>query len=213
MFAAGKSASSKPLTYTFIGSTSSTLTTASISFGNFTLSNAGLAVVVVTSYGDTSRGVSSITIGGNSTTNVTTGNGTINAAIGYRSMSAGTHNVTLNLTGFRSLSTAGSIASVWLVENAMSLSPVDSGTLAPANNTFASVTLDYPAGGFSVYGFTLAGSGAVSWSSATDEVDSVITGTRQSHAFFHPTAAASNHTETVSSWSLTTSTMAGISFR
>ena len=213
MFAAGKSASSKPLTYTFVGSLTSTNNGPGISFGNFTLAESGLAIVVFTSLGDLVRGVSSITIGGTTMSQIDTGGGARNVAIGYVSKAAGTHNVTATLSGTRSTSFVSHIASVWLVKDALSLSPRDSGTLAPASNTSASVTLDYHPGGFAVYGFCLDVTGAVSWSNATEQLDTSLSTKQHSHAFKHPTTAVTNHTETVSSWTLNVSTMAGISFR
>lgn len=146
-------------------------------------------------------------------TQVDTGGGTRNVAIGYVSKAAGTHNVTATLSGTRSTSFVGHVASVWLVKDALSLTPRDSGTLAPASNTSASVTLDYLPGGFAVYGFCLDVSGAVSWSDATEQLDTTLSTKQHSHAFKHPTASEANHVETVSSWTLNVSTMAGISFR
>lgn len=186
-----------PLAIATVGSvltSSANLTT--YDFGNVTVPTDGLLVVVFTAYGDSSRSVSSMSIGGSAVDGSVTGTGSFSkSAIGWRVVSAGTQNVTVGLSGANGTN-PGATAAVYLVTGYTSATPTD--TDAPANAVAASysASVDTLAGQVAVVGVVGVISANFTLSSATEIYDTPINNTAHAHGYIASTVAATPHTET-----------------
>jgi hypothetical protein len=215
MFAASKGSSfSKGLAFTYLGDASSTSDSSSYNFGNFTSAEAGVFVVMFTSRGGQSRTISSITVGGESSTLIGASTSTDNNVVcGHLVKSAGTHNVTVTLSGSRGPN-PGSALSVWLLTGYTSATPIDSALTGKSSASSGSVSINTQGGGIGIYALLVDTNNSItiSWSGASSQF--LFTGQRKhDHAYIFPTAAQSGYTETASWSGSFNRNLIGVSFR
>jgi hypothetical protein len=217
MFAASKGSSfSKGLAFTYLGDAFSTAALTSYSFGNFTSTESGIFVVMFTSRGSSARSISSITVGGDSSTLIGASTSTDNNVVcGHLVKTAGTYNVTVNLSGSRGgPADPASTVSVWLLTNYNSSSPVDSAITGKSSASNGSVSINTESQGISIYALLVDTDNAItiSWSGASSQY--LYTGRRKhDHAYVFPTATQSGYTETASWSGSFNRNLIGVSFR
>ena len=199
MFAASKSSNaSRVLSVEYVGSASSTDNNTTYNFGSFSIPSNGVVVVGFTSRGDTSRSISGVTIGGTAATLVTTVSAAQLASVAYVYKDAGSHNVTVTLSGSRGTNPSN-ILTVWVVKNATSYteysSKQESGT-----TTARIIDFNTPASGVAIISFILAVELTVNWSSATEVLSTTLATRRHEHAAIYSTVSATPHNETINGW-------------
>ena len=186
-----------PLAIATVGSvltSSANLTT--YDFGNVTVPTDGLLVVVFTAYGDSSRSVSSMSIGGSAVDGAVTGAGSFSkSAIGWRVVSAGARNVTVVLSGANGTN-PGATAAVYLVTGYSSATPTATDAPANAVGSSYSASVNTLAGQVAVVGVVAVTATNFTFSSATEVYDTPIGASAHAHGYISSTVAATPHTET-----------------
>lgn len=194
---AGLMPKTKPLAIATVGSvlTNGTNQT-TYDFGDVTVPADGLLVVVFTAYGDSSRSVSSVSIGGSPADGLVTGTASFSkSAIGWRVVSAGARNVTVALSGANGTNSGVTVAA-YLVTGYSSATPTD--TDAPANAVGASysASVDTLAGQVAVVGVAAVTATNFTFSSATEVYDTPFGASAHAHGYITSTTAGTPHTET-----------------
>lgn len=183
---------------TYLGRSGTILPSGSFNFGGYAAPDDGLMVALFLSAGDVSRTVSGVFIGGSAATVHDTGpSSTIRYAVASRQVSAGTNNVTVNLSGADSSTTATAVF-VYFIADAPSDTPTDTDFASAVAGTTA-VTLDLPARSVALFAAIDVSSGSVtaSWSSASVDVNAAFSNRRATAAHITSTAADAGHTETI----------------
>lgn len=167
---------SPPLTLTYIGSATSTTSSTTINYGNFTAATDGLMIVLVRGRNNSggTQSVTSVSIGGSlGSVHVNPATANPMGAIASRVVSAGSNNVTAVYSG----AAFNSIAAVWLLTGYSSATPYSTdGNGAAVSATSVTATLDIPAGGIGVFGCYHENANAHTWTNAT-EIDDVALAT------------------------------------
>lgn len=166
-------------------------------FGSFTIPSDGLMIPVFLSIGDQTRSVSSVSIGGtNGTIQETPVGSNWKRAIASRRVSAGSHNVTVTLSGNSGNGTHA--VGVFLLNGNKSDTKVASGD-SGVGATSTQEVISFDVGeGFAIYGGHVNKNPSVtSWSSAT-EVIRVTSESRQFVWAYRRTTPATSYVETMS---------------
>lgn len=164
----------KPPTLTYINSATSTSTSATATVGPFTIPRSGLVIAVISNGGD-NRTISSATIGGSAASVAAFPSGDITRrGYAWREVSAGSHSVSVTLSGTSGAGSYWHIA-VFLLENYSSPTPY--ATSFPASVTASSIssTMTLTEGSIALYS-VMSGPGSVTWSSATQVASSSVFG-------------------------------------
>ncbi len=205
------SAGAPPVVLTYIGSASSTTTSTTFSFGNFTAPSAGLMIVGASGAGGALLSVSSVSIGGSAATlNVASANQNNAAGIASRIVSSGSQPVSVTFSGSR----ANAACFVWLITGYNSAIPTSTGVNGATSGTSLSATLSsILSGGVALYVAAHNNTNATSWSAATEDADFAAT---QRYSGAHKLAAANLMSDVeTSSWtsSVTSSGIAAAAWR
>jgi hypothetical protein len=184
------------LTGTWIEAKVSPADATTYDFGNVTVPDGGLVVVIAQGRATGSRTVSSVSIGG--------ANGTIYEsedavagpiAIAGRVVEAGSRNITVTFSDTMARATIG----VWVLTDYASEMPSD--TEAKYNNSTGSsetITLDFPTNGFAVYGAINNANTAFAWSNAAERDDLTVEGTATRASYADRIAGGNGVVETAS---------------
>jgi len=171
-----------------------------LSFGNFTVpTGGGLLVALITSIGANSRTTSSVSIGGVSgTLHASHGASSLyKAAIASRVVAAGSHDVSLVLSGNTGTSPR-SFCGCWLLTNYLSATPTFTSCYYGGTGSLSiSRTHDIPVGAANLYEVTEISSSSPSWSNAVQDGDATASlGNKAYWASRVGAGPKSGHTET-----------------
>lgn len=188
-------------TATLIGYSSSDNDSATQNYGNFIIPRNGIVVVVALGRANTTY-FSSCTIGGVTATLAVKNDVGVATycpnAIVYREVVAGTYNVTINWNS----AIMSSACAVYLIENYTSTTPHDTASENSEDlaDTSASVSLDIPTNGVSLFGLSLVNNVAISWTNVFQDfqVQAGTESNRFSSGHKYSGAAISGHTATAS---------------
>jgi len=196
-----------PIVPTTLLSTTSTVTTASLSLGNVTAAAGGVILVVATISSNASRSISSISIGGTNGTLEATTAGDHAAAFASRSVSSGTHDITVVRSSTLGSNPAMGVT-VYLLERAGSAKQASILFNQADSITSRAATLAHAEGGFAVYAGTAASSGAITFSSAVNSLSAIVGGVNHEHAIITPTVLSAAYAETLTLTSVRNATAA-----
>lgn len=193
-------ASSGGVSKLWLGSAANNSNASTLSFGNFVVpAGGGLLVALITSIGESSRTVSSVSIGGSSgTLHATHGASSFfKATVASRLVAAGTHNVSLVLSG-NTGTWPRSFCGCWLLTGYLSATPTFSSSYYGGTYSLSiSRTHDIPARAALLYQVTEISASSPSWTTA--QSDGSATGSYGHKAYWASKTVASpktGHTET-----------------
>lgn len=193
---------------TYVGGATSTANSTTYDFGSFTIPRDGMVVVVFTAMGSDARTVSSVSIGGtNGTIDASNTSANSKAAIAHRRVAAGSHNVSVTLSGVNgSVDEFGTGAGVgvYVLTGQASDTPNDTDVAAETDTAQSrTVTVDIADHGVAIFGGMFGKNVGTAWSSATEDADTgIASGAACVVSFAHKTvtAAIAAHVETIT-WS------------
>jgi hypothetical protein len=162
---------------------SSNLTTYNL--GDVVIPADGLVVVVLSTVGNSSVTLSSITVGGTAATILATTANNTAVGRGLVEKAAGTHNLTVVLSGARGTS-PGLVVTVYLLQNA-NVTPLSTVTYDHANASSRTITLTTVDGGFAIYTYCIRNNNDAGWSQGTSLYDNTVSGYRHEHRLVYPT--------------------------
>lgn len=182
---------------TYIGSVADASDLTTYNFGNFAIPRDGLVVVGAVGRNPAgTRTIGSVSIGGTNGSIYVNPSGSFNPnGFAGRSVSAGTHNVSVTFSG----AMLRASCHVWLLENLLSTTPVDTdGINNNTTGTSYSLTADISADGFALYvGMKTDITEGVAFSSATGRYDAATEIQMYAADKVSPTQLL-NHVETMS---------------
>lgn len=185
--------SNLPFEISWIDSASDATNGTSFDFGNWTASSPGLLIAgIVTTNNNDGSVISSVSIGGSSGTVYQDSRSTTTAALAYRNVAAGSHNITVNMNTSEDRCLIG----VWLLTGSSAVDASDTGVGTSATSVQWSQTL--ASGSILLLVNGHANTNATTWSSATEDDDISVESHRAAWATLSGTSGS--HTETVS-WS------------
>jgi hypothetical protein len=197
IFAPGLRHRAAVLTLTFINTAVNATDQTTYNFGNFTAASAGLMIVATLLQGNAARTVSSVSIGGVNGT-IHNSNASLNRkyALASRVVAAGAQAVSVTLSGNNGTTPNASCA-VWLLTNYASATPTATGSDSHGSgSSINTVAINISAGGKAVFGSWNGNTNSITWSSATERLDTNVNTQNHSYADYSAVAAESPHTET-----------------
>lgn len=181
----------------WLGANGSSSNQTTYNFGSFTAPVGGLMIACFVAGGADSRTVSSCSIGGSAATLDESGSSSQEkVAVASRSVSAGSHNVTVTLSGANGTNGAAAVGIFLLVAPATGYTASQSSSAA--DSAQRTVSFNIPASGYAVYGAMRAfNSDDAAWSSADERYDATHGNIRATFASKFSAVAIAPHSETV----------------